>query len=695
MKIKPGHFVVLALACAVMSNVSAALLEEIVVTAQKREQNLSDVPIAVQALSGIELEKQAIEMATDLVKLIPGATVTQQASSGTATYSVRGISSYVELDPVVGYYVDELPFAIPGNTYAPPGNLFDLERVEVIRSPQGTLYGQGAMGGVIKLVTKDPDLERGFFGKARVNGNDVEGGEMGFGGDIAVNIPVIEDKLAANLTVSYHDHGGWLDSPDFRPGGASNINAADSLDVRGKILYEHSDDFRAKFSIWHHQTDEPFGNSASFPNPEDRMLTTGGGPTAYNVDYDFYSMFLEKDFGFATAEYSLTYSDWDLEFPVSIPILGIPFVAVFDNVSDAMTHELRFLSNGDGPFNWVAGFYYRDGERTFSSSNGFFGFPLPEEDNLIESNSIAVFGEASYAFFDGFAEVLVGLRWFEDDRDFSQQVAGASTFDEGETFDSVSPRFNLTLRPSDNGMLYFNAAHAFRSGNANAAITVLFNQPNFPGRDIRFVEEDELWTYEVGAKWNFLDGNLVAEVAAFYTEWDDVQAITGSPVALGFQTNAGEAEIKGVEYAFTWATPLEGLTLSASGAFLDAEWGEVDPVLTAFAPLIVEGNDYPSVPDVTYNLSADYSTMIGNNLEFFSFFSYAFRDSHIDVSSIGITAGQLQQGTLRVGVRNEASWEASVFATNLFDEDDMINTINGSVNIPKPRVIGVSFTKHF
>ena len=687
---------------------SAKPIEEIVVTAQLREQAVSDIPFAIQALSGEKIEMQGLETGTDLIKIIPGATTTQANSSTNTTLSIRGVSSYVEMDPVIGYYIDDAPFGIPGFTYAPSPGLFDLERVEAIRSPQGTLYGQSAMGGVIKVYTKDPDLTAGFYGRVRVGASTVHDGDDGWNADLSMNIPLIEDKLAGSLTISQREVGGWLEVVDYQ-GGTEEANDIETFEARGKILWEPNDDLSIKFSIWHQDTDENFGNWVSSPafgfDPSDRQLLSGGGLGGFFLEFDIYSLFVRKDMEFATLEYSATYADWELNFPIALGFApGVGFVSnIFVN-TDATTHEFRLLSNNEGPFNWVVGYHYREGEKDFNSRDSFvFGFPNPDQVSIIDTEAQAVFGEASYEFMDGFAELTLGLRWFEDDRDFFQTTTppgGPTTvgFDQSETFDAVSERINVTLHPSENGMVYFNAASAFRSGVSNLGNSIAVAEPLFPGVDLRFADADEIMTYELGVKWDFLEGDLTTEFVVFHSDWEDAQTYLGAGPASGISVNAGDVEIQGFEYAINWRTPLEGLTLSANGSFLRGEWTDTFDQLTQNVPTVTEGEDFEQIPDMTYYITADYTTMMGNGLEFFSFASYSFRDSQTDVGNTlaNLETDEISIAAMRIGVRKPDSWELAIHGNNLLDEDGVNSVINTlGLAVLRPRELGISFTMSF
>ena len=189
------------------------LIEEIVVTAQKREQAITDVPMSVQALSGDELRENGIDSLPDLVKFVPGASVVSSAAPGYETIILRGIASGTTGDATVGYYIDDVAFGVTNLQIAPPNNMYDLERVEVLRGPQGTLYGQGSMGGSVKLITAQPDTEE-FSSRFRLGGRDVDDGDSGYNFDGVVNVPVSEN-FAFRISGGVEKAPGWIDSPEI------------------------------------------------------------------------------------------------------------------------------------------------------------------------------------------------------------------------------------------------------------------------------------------------------------------------------------------------------------------------------------------------------------------------------------------------------------------------------------------------
>lgn len=572
---------------------AATNASEIVVTAQKRAQALADVPLPVQALSETALEDAGATKVSDLVSLIPGASIVSNSTPGFETVQIRGISSGTTGDGLVGYYIDETPFGIPNLQLTPPSRLLDVQQVEVIRGPSGTLYGQGSMGGTIKLVTRKPDATA-FSGKVQGEYSNTSGGGDNNAIDAVVNIPLIKDQLAVRLSAGVETLSGYAEAPELN---RSDVNGFEGRNYRVAARWTPSDDLSISALYWNIKNEQDYNNGLTPGTPIPTIAGTGGIRGYTDVDMDLYSLTVEWNTPIGALTSNSSYIDHTLDFVA--PLL---FVLNNDSTFDttSFTQEIRLASTGDGPINWIGGVFYRDATIDSDVFFTFAGFPLIDVLAPLDTKSWSVFGEVSWKTMDGKLEALAGARYFEDDRSAvgRNRIAPIASSTTGATYDSFSPRFNLSYRPTDSGLVFFNAAKGFRSGvlqtPAQAAAAVSSGIPT--GTQIA---PDELWTYELGTRWELAGKSLLLEASVYHTDWKDIQLQFASAAVISL-ANAGDATIDGFDIGLVWRTPIDGLTLQTVANWNNAEFDSVVPALAAALPTIRVGKELPSVPDSNY-----------------------------------------------------------------------------------------------
>jgi outer membrane receptor protein involved in Fe transport len=713
-------------AAAVPSIAAEGVLEEVVVTAQKREQNLSEVPQAIQAFTGDMLVRDGIESIGDIAAYIPGASFVNAPAAGWQTMQIRGISSGTTGEATTGYYIDELAFGVPNLQLAPPARFFDVERVEVLRGPQGTLYGQGSMGGTVKIITADADPnDYGFkVQTSAYQGSDVD---PSYNADIAVNIPLIRDKLGLRISGGFEDVAGYGESPDFP--GQDDLGGSDSSNVRAKLNFTPTDSLEMALTLWHMESDTEYG---SFLDAEDARyggldeslvaqltplaaladVLAGGGSyyadsfAAYaqarrdsrnqlDVDMDMASLLVEWDLGFATLVSGT--SALDHQLPWNLAYAGGLADTPSRYDTSAFNQELRLVSNSGGNLKWIAGVFYSDASidtdtvttvpdlgPILGPATGLTG-DIPAR-GKIQTEAWSMFGEASLLMLDGLLEPTIGVRYYSDDREAENRING-DVFDRDTS--ATSPRFGLKINVSEEGMVYVNAAKGFRTGavqgqdqvNAAAALGV--------STDV-LLGEDSLWSYELGTKWSLLDGSLVLDGAVYYTEWDEVQTQFGTASGIAI-VNGGDAEIAGIDLGFLYVTCLDGLTLQGTANFNQSEWTDTDPAVTASLPTVAEGETLPNAPERSLSLSADYRHDVGNGWDFYLHGSYAYLSEQTEITT-GNETDDMNNVSLRAGVASD-HWDVGVFGENLRDEDTPIALTNYT-EAPQqrlyPRVFGIS-----
>lgn len=680
-------------------------VDEVVVTAQKRAERLLEVPLPVQAVTNGQLAKAGVSNVSDVVKLVPGASIVSGATPGFETVQIRGIASGTTGDGLVGYYIGDTPFGVPNLQLTPPARILDLERIEVIRGPSATLYGQGSMGGTIKMVLAKPNAQE-FSGKVQGETSTTDGGGQNYNADLVLNIPLVKDKFAARLALGYDSLSGYAEAPELNK---SNVNDFKGKNARLGLAWTPNEDVTVSGLFWTVKNRQDFSNSLTphnalsaipyyFPVPYGfpAIAGTGGRQGFTNVDMDLASVTLN----WSTALGELTVNSAHIRDKLDYvtPLLSI-LVNDSTFVANSDTNEIRLASRPSSPVNYLFGVSNRDA-KIHSDIFYYSQFTLTSPktsvintDGYLYTKSWTAFGEVSAPLFDGKLTPLVGLAYFEDDRSTTgiDRASGAPTATSAK-WHSWNPRFNLKYKPADNGTVYFNAAKGFRSGSLQtpaqaAAANVTLGLP--AGTISTANQPDHLWTYELGTRWELADRRFLVEASAFHTDWSDVlvQFATAAVISI---TNAGDAKIDGVDLALAWRTPIDGLTVQANGNYNKTKFTRVRGALSAGTAIRVDG-PIPNVPKSNFTVALDYEhgTSLLGGATFMAYGAYAFRNKQYDATTAGLASGTLEDVTLRAGFRKDG-WKAEAFVTNALNDDSASSVNSTSLQILYPRRIGVT-----
>ena len=494
------------------------------------------MPLSIQAFTGDALEQSSIRDFSELITFVPGASEGLSSNAGSREYQIRGIAQGSG-DPTVGYYVDDAAFFLYGVANAPMVRTFDMERVEVLRGPQSTLYGNGSMGGTVRFITNKPNLEA-------VEGQVAAGYSSTDGGDPAItstaqSVFPIEDMLGVRLVASNEEIGGYHEVPDSN---IDDYNEADVTNLRANVLWTPSDRLTLKLLYLSNEIEQDGSSILASLDPPIGTAFEGD----YTVtEYDLLSGTLAYDFASFTLTSTFTGIDFASEFvsqlPFPVPGGILLWNREFDG--DAFNNETRLVSTGDGPLQWTVGVFYSDSD--IQESNVFVPAIVPDGFQTFGSESLSVFGEVSWSLLDGTLVPLFGIRYFEDDR--ASTFSDASQQPEAETFDSVNPRFNLSWFPEEGAHYYLNIAKGFRSGN--------YNNPDIcgvhalSGMPCEFsVDSDELWSYEIGSKLSLAVGQLSLDLALYFQDLQDSRQYVSDPIIAFFQDyQVGDAESYGID----------------------------------------------------------------------------------------------------------------------------------------------------
>jgi iron complex outermembrane recepter protein len=673
--------------------------EEVIVTAQRREEQLQDVPISISVLSGVQLDTSSAQGVSEMLSRVPGVMATEVAPGGATQLQVRGVSASFALasgSSPVGYYLDSVPFGLMYNAILPDTNAYDLDRVEVLRGPQGTLYGANSMAGVVRVLTHDADL-RAFEVKTRAAMSSTEGGSENYRGDMAINVPLVEGKLAARLVAGYQSLSGWLDKPNHK-----NANDAELSNLRLKINSQPTDELSIGLSIWRSRSD--YGAPSTGRDNGTRSSLVDEPMFA---DFDTYGLKLGYDFSGISVTSMTSYLDYVndsyADFRVGLGA-GAPSIFHYNFPAKLFAQEFNVVSMGEGPWRWSLGGLYRDEkDETRYFWNQFY---VQLARNVYTSESFAVFGELTRSFLDGQFELTAGLRYFEDHikQDERSTSTGARAFGlfADKKFDSTTPRVVLTWHPNDQATVYASYAEGFRSGRAQS-LSILRLNPAF-----RPIEPDTLKNYELGAKGSLWEGRLTFDSAIYYLDWQDVQQQISvfDPFTSNFfftLINSESASGLGFDLGIT-AELAEGLTFDAT---YSTNALEVDTdVFSGGVLLFAEGNRPNLSPKSTVGAGVGYVVPLGGNGyegRFSASVNYISSQTSRSITNGVLTVAEgdaMTVGRASFSINAPTGWAVTVFADNISNEEGSpsatpsTNPGDGDFRI-RPRTIGAQFEYSF
>ncbi len=689
------------------------VIDAIVVTAQKREENLQDIPLSVTAISGDTLKSMSALSYEDIAPMVPGFSMTSYNPTQ-PQFFIRGVGSTGTTageDTSVGVFVDDV---YAGRAGIQSGRFLDVERVEVLRGPQGTLYGRNVAGGAINVISKKPGSEaegyvEGTYG--RFDRTEIRGA---IGGPIA-------GKTQARLAVGYDARDGYITNATT---GSDNLREYDNLTARGHLLFDLSYNTQLLLSA------DYFNGNEVGPASREAIVTTvpvlaGGIPgiplntpspsirtTELPVDGDnereFYGasarLDIETAIGTFTSITAFRTSDYNIFEDVSsygLPILGQ------DESADQWTQELRLTSTGS-LLEWTAGAYFlaEDIDRVdITQVSG----PVPGETLFLdraeysqhaETSSYAVFGQATYPVFDRL-DITLGARYTVDEKDFAMDASGVSTFfrvlpegpfsvDTDESFNEFTGKLSAAYRFSQDDLAYLSFSQGYKSGGFNGVSTT-FDDAIVP------FEPETADTFEIGLRSEWLDNRLRLNLAVFYTDYQDLQVFQIRDVGSLIISNAASAEIRGFEVE-SILSPFDGLNLGFTYAYLDTEYKEF---ISADGSEDLSGNNLTRSPENSFSLSTEYIMALGAAGELRFRADYSYRDKlYIQPENRPLdTIDSYALLNARITYETNSNVSVSLFGKNLTDEEYMVHTFDadtilrnniGSAVYADPRTWGIT-----
>lgn len=651
---------------------SSVALEEIVVTARRQVESLQDVPDAVTAFTAQDIEDAGVDRVDDVLSQSPNIDIRNDQQPGVYTLTVRGVSTVRNGQPPVAYVVDGV--TLPSSNSLTQ-ELFDIQQIEILKGPQGALYGRNSIGGAISVTTKQPTDQ--FEGAVELSG----GKGSTYGVKAAISGPIAMDTAYFRLSGLYKDSDGLLDNSTT----GADADWEETQALRGKLLLmpaEHVTlDLRA--SLYDLEAGStyyvplgiamPLGPALPLNAQTGKIL--GDFPSFAEVESSDFSVKVEWETGLGTLTSITSYNELEeinvqeIDWTASSFLEGRLLTDV-----EGFTQEVRFSSESDQSVRWFVGAFYQDIERqrgtnAFINASSFGGdldpanklmVPIANEKLDQDWKSYALFGQVNYDLLEQL-ELTLALRYDIFETDETQIIAGVKGPDLDETFNELQPKMSLAYRWNEDFMTYLTVAKGWRPGG--------FGLPNL--LNITSYDEETLINYEVGFKSSFFENRLIVNGAAYYIDYDQQQFFLltsnagGGPVQL--LVNGDKSTIKGVDIEVT-ARPVEGLDISAGFGLVDHELRAIGADISTPFPATVPGNKLPNTADSSVNLSVQYAIPIADRFELIT---------RVDYSRLGKTYWTLDNVlsedpyelvNLRLTLAAE-NWRVTAVAENIFDEE--------------------------
>jgi outer membrane receptor protein involved in Fe transport len=692
----------------------ATSVAEVIVTAQKRAERLIDVPQSVTVLPTDDLAKIGVVQFRDFANTIPGLTFAT-AGAGVTQISLRGVTVGGDVAATTAIYVDDIPYGSSsafntGQAFTLDAALFDLDRIEVLRGPQGTLYGASSMGGVVKYVSKQPDT-KSFSVDAQTGFSGTHDGSLSYHGAAAVNMPVTPDKLAVRAS-GYESHdGGYIDNVAL---GRRDINRSDTYGGRADVLFTPIDSLSMRLTGFLQNISRDGNAAADFSAgvPADgelaqRRLVPEEFSQRYRsingtINYNWAAVTLTSISGYQATK-TRNRRDFSATF---VPIFKEFFDRSYSSVSlplqaslNKFTEELRLTSNGNDTLEWVVGGFYNhensDTGQIFDVRD-LAGQPAPNDlfTGVFPSDyeEYATFGNLTLNVTRKF-DVTAGLRLARDKQDYTQIGSGLligsmptarSSEDVFTYLTSVRYRFN------DHATSYLRYATGYRPGGPN--FLVLDPETGLRVGPPRF-SADKLKSYEAGFKGQTEDQRFGVDLAVYYIDWSDIISSIVTPSGVGYLGNAsGATHIRGSELALT-TRPIRDLLLTGAFAYNSRRLSETEPVFGGLA-----GEQLPGTARFTATIAADYRLPLGSFQPTMGATFQSVPERKASFSSEEVQLPPLPKYTL-VDIRSGISVNAlslQLYVRNLFDKRAQLNTaLVGGIGILQPRTIGITATTNF
>ena len=718
---------------------------EVTVTALRRSESLQSAPLSIAAISADSLAQMGANQINDYYRQIPNLNATA-GTGGANRLSIRGVTAAGEA--TVGVYYDETPVTGPSGTTSDPGgyaadlDLFDVERVEVLRGPQGTLYGSSSMAGTLKIIFNKPDYS-GFKAATEDQVSSTQNGSVGYFYKGMVNMPLISNELAVRIVGYDQQRPGWIDSVHF---GTQDVNNEDNRGMRtlvgftpgpnttitSTVLFQKSSakDMQGWFpSVGTYETN--LTDELPFTTETDLFNLTGkqnAGFATLTATASFYKYAFQRSGDFTPVaiadstsaagckqyfQQTATCTAAQMSAFTAFALSRTPVLAFQPAFVRSQDYEARLSSNDDAVpswLQWTVGTFFENRYDHITSqndsanpANGAVIEPLVINSSRFVQTSerqVAGFGELTFKPTDKLT-VTTGLRYYDYHKNTGGQVlmsgpiflthAGPYT-SQTTTANGALEKFNVSYDIAADVMTYATASKGFRPGGAN-------NIPGLPASLIPY-KADSLWNYEVGLKSGWLNNRVTLNTAVFDEEWSNMQTSAETVNQLyTFVTNAGKARIRGTEIELN-AVPYRGLSLSAGVGYTDAKLtqNQSTAAVLVTASTGLTGDRIPNTPEWTASTSAEYKWPLADTLNGLLRADFAYTgDEQATFAKTDpnyLTYGGFGTVNLRAGIQADR-WEASFFCQNASNRVGSTSVLDGagfkslSYGIP-PRTMGLT-----
>jgi iron complex outermembrane receptor protein len=722
---------------------------DIVVTASRRAQNLQDVPMSITAVTAESLENKAATTFFDYAASIPNLSfsVGGVGSSSGRSIAVRGIADV----NTTGFYIDDSPLS---ESLDP--KILDVERIEVLRGPQGTLYGARSLGGTVRLITIQPDASEASGRLHGVLSTTRNTSRANYQLDGAINLPIIQDRVGLRVVaLRQYDAGYFSRTFDTAAGGARTVrNVGRSLTdgATASAIVKLTDDLTVTPRIMYQNTrfngyplaDVAVNNASLIPNvlrvrslDQRRMFDL---PESVEDKWLLGTVDVKLVKSFGTVSYATTFfrrrtRDVEDQSDFIASAFGLPqqLPTTIDvrHPINSFAQELRFSSSFKGPLQVVAGVFYNNVRSNEwsppniipgldAATGGALGTDFVYDKNWpTTQKDYALYGEVNWTVLPSLTAIM-GARLFKTKTSSAITgrglvYGGIDSRDKKSLSESgVTPKASLQYEFSRGNQIYATVAKGFRPGGPNQLFPVLFGCDQELGAfgltpdTAAFFKSDSVWSYEAGAKATLLDRKLRASIAGFRIDWSNIQQKVQLQCGFDFKNNSGAARSQGFEFEIS-GNPVEGLTLSAGGGYVDAKFTE-----SSGGSKFKAGDRIPQVPKWNFNASLDYRHELNSSLEGFVHADYAYvssSDSAINANVSPVTGRLVPRirpsYTIvngRIGVSIGDAYEVALFAKNLTDERASLSDITAvsveapgrtRVTINQPRTLGAEVRLRF